>query len=690
MLPDAACRVKFPYPSRVLLRVSACAASLLIVACASPPAVPTAVDIFEPDPNYDFNAASGVVEVHALDGRTVCFTLDGSEPEYADGTCTGGTTAALAEDRRITLRCADGDLSTDSIVGVRIAFEWPSRSGKTVVPVSANFTLDCTQVVVDRDSDGVPDAMDNCPVDPNADQADANQNGIGDACENSGAPDADGDGRPDTADNCVNVWNVNQGDDDRDGIGNVCDPTPRGTPPLPWDNVVLARAFVKWKDELQCRLNNCSNPTGTGNWMTGCDGSGTETWNVSLNGLRAISKFTYANCSHAVTVDVHDWATDPMNVNPAATVPLSITLVGNGELTQDTDFNGSGNESGTVRLTGDFTGTVNSHVLINNASRAGGSYFSVACTADPIAQEMCAPNNLFVNFVYPDWSCEAGGCPPPPPPLMDTDGDGVFDPYDNCVSIANASQANVDFDAQGDACDSSSNTTDTDGDRVPDDSDNCPAAANPTQQDSDHDGLGDACDSVVDPDTDGDLIIDSRDNCPMNANAGQEDADHDGAGDVCDSTPNGQPAFSLIKFKLGRCLYDNGGDARSTSACDPGQPNQRWEVTTVSTNRFVFRNVASGLCLNAETWTGVIGMANCSSATASQQWDGEAYTTGGLDPKFPMRLHSAAPTYNYCAYTDFTADVFATQGNCGLLGTEDNRKIGIYAGGDFSLTPPQP
>ena len=53
-----------------------------------------------------------------------------------------------------------------------------------------------------------------------------------------------------------------------------------------------------------------------------------------------------------------------------------------------------------------------------------------------------------------------------------------------------------------------------------------------------------------------------------------------------------------------------------------------------------------------------------------------------------MRLHSAAQ--NYCVYTDFTADVFATQGNCGLLGTEDNRKIGLYANGNFSLTPPQP
>lgn len=174
----------------------------------------------------------------------------------------------------------------------------------------------------------------------------------------------------------------------------------------------------------------------------------------------------------------------------------------------------------------------------------------------------------------------------------------------------------------------------------------------------------------------------------MNANPVQEAADADGAGDVCDSTPHGEPAFSLIKFRLGRCLYDNGGDARSTSACDPGQPNQRWEVITISSGRFAFRNLASMQCLTAQVWTGVIGMNACDTANTSQQWNGEAYTTGGLDRKFPMRLHSNA--FNYCAYTDFTADVFATQGNCGLLGTEDNRKIGLYRDGNFSLTPPQP
>lgn len=659
---------------------------MLGLSCASPPPLPTAADVFEPDPNHEFHAATGELEVHALDGKAVCFTVDGSDPVFVGGACEGGTTAKLGDDRRITLRCAEGDLSTHAIVGVRIAFEWPAREGTTVTMLSANYALDCSKAPFDPDGDGVDNPADNCPATPNPDQADDDGDGIGNACEANGAPDADGDGRPDSADNCVSVWNVNQGDDDRDGVGNVCDPTPRGPPPLPWNNHVLARAFVKWKDELMCRLNNCMKPGGTGTWSTTC-GDGAKTWTVTLNGLRAISTFTYRNCKHAVTVDVHDWARDPMSLDPTATVPRSIELVVDGTMTQDTDFNGSGNESGTVSVAGDFTGTIVSHVLINNTDRAAGSYFSVACTADPIAEEQCAPNNLFVNYVYPDWSCEPGGCPAHTP-LRDGDGDGVFDPYDNCLTVANASQANADFDAQGDACDASTSTADGDRDGVPDDGDNCPTTANSTQADGDRDGLGDACDSIVDPDTDGDGVIDARDNCPMQANTDQQDTDTDGTGDVCDSTPRGEPAFSLVKFKLGRCLYDNGGDARSTSACDPGQPNQRWEVVRVSPGRFAFRNLATGKCLSAQTWAGVIGMDTCDTSRSSQQWDGEAYTTGGLDPNFPMRLHSAA--YNYCAYTNATADVYATQGNCGLLGTEDYRKLGIYPGGVFSMSPLQP
>jgi len=76
----------------------------------------------------------------------------------------------------------------------------------------------------DTDGDGVCDPVDNCPTVANADQADADGDGLGDACDN----DSDNDTIPDADDNCPTTPNTDQADADGDGIGDVCDDTPLG------------------------------------------------------------------------------------------------------------------------------------------------------------------------------------------------------------------------------------------------------------------------------------------------------------------------------------------------------------------------------------------------------------------------------------------------------------------------------
>jgi len=75
----------------------------------------------------------------------------------------------------------------------------------------------------------------------------------------------------------------------------------------------------------------------------------------------------------------------------------------------------------------------------------------------------------------------------------DLDGDGIANALDNCPTVSNPDQADVDGDLHGDLCD-----TDMDGDGVVNASDNCPAKTNAMQTDTDGNGLGDACDVLPD------------------------------------------------------------------------------------------------------------------------------------------------------------------------------------------------
>ncbi len=78
----------------------------------------------------------------------------------------------------------------------------------------------------DDDNDGVEDGPDNCDLTPNADQRDTDGDGQGDACD----PDDDNDAVADDSDNCATVVNPDQRDTDSDGVGDACDATPGSTP----------------------------------------------------------------------------------------------------------------------------------------------------------------------------------------------------------------------------------------------------------------------------------------------------------------------------------------------------------------------------------------------------------------------------------------------------------------------------
>lgn len=376
----------------------------------------------------------------------------------------------------------------------------------------------------DDDNDGIPDATDNCPLlaNPLQNNLDADRNG--DACD----PDDDNDGTPDLSDHCPTVFDPDQTNTDADTLGDSCDDDDDNDGILDIDDNCPFGANADQTDE---------NKDGIGDACAGDDDS--------------------------------DGVPNEEDNCPNAPNPLQQNHDGDAEgdaCDSDDDNDGTNDVDDACPLT----------PLEEPIDESGCSDTDV----DPDGDGLCTPNapspgpsectgaDNCPNQVGP-----VNGCPSPPPtpgpagnsgggtPCVDTDRDTICDNDDNCVFEVNTDQADEDDDGVGNACDSPvvdpndpdgdgasgprdncpevSNPTqaDADNDGVGDDCDNCPDEVNPDQLDSDDDGVGDVCQLIAPADTDNDGIADDVDNCPELANADQADADNDGEGDACDDTP---------------------------------------------------------------------------------------------------------------------------------------------------------
>jgi hypothetical protein len=177
---------------------------------------------------------------------------------------------------------------------------------------------------------------------------------------------------------------------------------------------------------------------------------------------------------------------------------------------------------------------------------------------------------MIVTIALSVSSCS--GCGGDTTPINDIDSDGIADEVDNCPSIANSDQADLDQDDLGDVCD-----PDIDGDGIDQGTganpciggslencdDNCATDANADQADQDYDGIGDACDLDNNPDSDDDGVLNQDDNCINTPNGDQQNSDSDKHGDACDNCPEDANLDQLDSDS------DTFGDACDTCPNDP-------------------------------------------------------------------------------------------------------------------------
>jgi hypothetical protein len=384
---------------------------------------------------------------------------------------------------------------------------------------------------VDADGDGVCNDVDNCASVTNLNQANADGDALGDACDacpNDAANDADGDGVCGATDNCPATSNPDQVDSDGDGRGDACD-----------SGVLIVEVYYdQLAGELEfIELLATNGPADMTGWRLSDQDEMEFVFDGSDPRFPCAEPFVLAQGDRLV---VFQGTGSSVCTGPVRSIYLGgawfLARSGDDVLLRSADlacqdyiaFEGGTSVNAPPADCG-WSGAAPSNGDAAGISLARFDGHPVAHTDSRLDWE-ASGSSTTIGPRTPGTSNEQ---------VVDADGDGALDEVDNCLALANPDQLDTDADARGDACDTCPHDAENDADEdgVCGDVDNCSWVANAGQANADLDEWGDACDACPSDaldEADGDGVCSSVDNCPDSYDPDNADRDGDGRGDACE------------------------------------------------------------------------------------------------------------------------------------------------------------